>query len=110
MTKATLPNFTLRREGVKCASSGDFLSSMKKEPKANGVERPKKNLPPIFSCPTPGHPKAALDAFFTASQVKRMNQRKRCAQEELLADIARKERMVDRSKFLIEARMGLWAV
>ena len=105
-----MPNFTLRREGVKCASSGDFLSSMKKEPQANGVERPKKNLPPIFSCPrpsqppselpksTPGHPVAALDAFFTASKVKLMTQ------------VTKEEKRMDMAKFLIEARMGVWDV
>ena len=79
---------------------------MKKEPQGNGAETPRKNLPPCFSCPmptvaplsTPGHPKAALDAFFTASQVKLMTQ------------VEKAERRMDSAKFIIEANMGLWEV
>ena len=81
---------------------GACLSDTQKERQANGAETPKKNLPPIFSCPTPlstpGHPVAALDAFFTASKVKLMTQ------------VKKEEKRMDMAKFIIEARMGVWDV
>ena len=103
---------------------GACLSGTQKEPQECGAGIRAKNLPPIFAAPMPteplgspvkmlgeqsldphlamngskGHPKAALDAFFTASKVKLMNQ------------VQKEERRMDMAKFVIEARMGVWDV
>ena len=108
---ATMPTFKLKTPSsippppVNYANFGACLSDTQKERQECGAGTHTKNLPPIFSCPrptpcksTPGHPPAALDAFFTASKVK------------LLTQVKKEERRMDMAKFIIEARMGVWEV